>query len=383
MESLLHINRLNYDLSYLLFNSRKEYVDSTDTTANGVIMPSKISNIQGSGSAFYGNITISPTKRISLSESGLFVQNPVGEIYRNEWNPTLMLQTIDAPAGFDITARNELNYKNFADSNASFCTILRMVTLTLKPGTWFSFMGWIQPFYWIQDQLTCNFDSSDPGISHLFFDDKNVNSKAVTHTVGANIFPTNDIVFSNKNQWTTSDFSVDTVVGLDLLNEKRTTTMFYTFNDLKWHFGEQRLFQIRWEWNHARSPIDSTYKHDFHRGFMQYTNNWLPWLQTITGVTSSFVATDTTAVTQTGPLFTVSISNQNLGFVKTLMNNHTLNVTWKNEQGRTKSAADITYSMYLKMIVAPNLSLDMYNNFSLLSSTFTKYNGNLSIKMIF
>jgi hypothetical protein len=168
--------------------------------------------------------------------------------------------------------------------------------------------------------------------------------------------------------------------------------MFYTFNDLKWHFGENRLFQTRWEWNHSLSG-DSTYsKYDYHRGFIQYTNTWLPWLQTTTGVTSNFVSqykdtganiTVASAVTQTGPTMTISISNQNMGFVKMLMNNHTVNVTWKNDQGRTQSSPDITYSMYLKMIVAPNLSLNMYNNFSLLNSTFTKYNGNLSLRMIF
>jgi hypothetical protein len=386
VESLLHINRLNYDVSYLLFNSRKEHVDSSDT-ANGLILPAKTSTIQGSGSAFYGNITLSPTKRISLSEVGLFVNDAPGEIYRNEWSPTLMLQTNDAPPGFDITARNELNYKSFADSNASFCTILRMAMITLKPGTWFSFMNWIQPFYWIQDQLTCNFDTSNPGFSHLFFDDRSVATKSLTHTVGANIFPNNDIVFSNKNQWTTStkyDSTYDSI-----------QTMFYTFNDLKWHFGANRMFQTRWEWNHGRST-DSAYYYDFHRGFMQYTNTWLPWLQTITGVTSNFVSktydsTDrnggtyflSSAVTQTGPIITISISDQNMGIIKTLSNSHTLNVTWKNEHGRTHSSPDITYSMYLKMVVAPNLSMDMYNNFSLVNSAFTKYNGNLSLKMIF
>ncbi|MGB7568167.1 MAG: hypothetical protein WBM07_09920 [Chitinivibrionales bacterium] len=389
VESLLHINRLNYDVSYLLFNSLKEHVDSTTTGDSGAIVPSKMSTIQGSGSAFYGNVTISPTKRISLSEVGLFVADAPGEIYRNEWGPTLMLQTNDAPPGFDITARNELTFKSFADSNASFCTILRLVTITLKPGTWFSFMAWIQPFYWIQDQLTCNFDTSNPGLSHLYFDDRSVATKSLTHTVGANIFPTNDIVFSNKNQWTTSTLKIDTVLGYspntyDTI-ETHNSTMFYTFNDIKWHFGDKRMVQARWEWNHDRSSTDSIYKYDWHRGFVQYTNTWLPWLQTITGVTSSFVSNsmDTSAVTQTGPIMTISISNQNMGNIKSFMNSHTVNVTWKNEQGRTQSSPDITYSMYLKMVLAPNISLDMYNNFSLLNSAFTKYNGNLSIKMIF
>jgi len=393
IESLLHINRINYDISYLLFNSLKEHVDSTTTSDSGAILPIKMSNTQGSGSAFYGNITLSPTKRISLSETGLFVSDPVGEIYRNEWAPTFILQTMDAPPGFDITARNELNFKSYADSNASFATIMRLATFTLKPGTWFSFMNWIQPFYWIQDQLTCNFDTTDPGLSHLYFDDRSVATKSLTHTVGANIFPTNDIVFSNKNQWTTSTIKVDTILT-DYSNgntydtvEAHNSTMFYTFNDIKWHFSDKAMLQSRWEWNHDRSATDSTYKYDWHRGFIQYTNSWLPWLQTITGITSSYVGNyhDTTAsaVTQTGPIMTVSISNQNMGLFKSLMNSHTVNVTWKNEQGVTQSSPDVTYSMYLKVVIAPNISLNMYNNFSLVNSAFTKYNGNMSIKMIF
>jgi hypothetical protein len=397
VESLLHINRLNYDVSYLLFNSRKEFVDSSDTV-NGITLPSKISTVQGSGSAFYGNITISPTKRISLSEVGLFLENPAGEKYRNEWSPTLLLQTMDAPRGVDITARNELNYKSFADSNASFCTIMRLATITLKPGTWFSFMNWMQLFYWIQDQLTCNFETSNPGISHLFFDDRGVNTKSITHTVGANIFPTNDIVFNTKNQWTTTTTADDTIVPrfdpvliqtvydtipLSIYNSYKTT-MYYTFNDFKWYFGAKRFWQTRWEWNHELFyPYQSIKKYDFHRGFTQFTNTWLPWFQTATGITSSSVLTDTSSVTRTGPNMTISFSDQNMGFVKMFLNSHTVNVTWQNDHGRTQSSPTILYSMNLKMIVAPNLSLDMYNNFSLINSAFTKYNGNLSLKMIF
>ena len=393
VESLLHINRLNYDVSYLLFNSRKEFVDSSEIV-NGITLPSKTSDIQGSGTAFYGNITLSPTKRISLSEVGLFLENPAGEKYRNEWSPTLLLQTMDAPRGVDITGRNELNFKSFADSNASYCTILRLATITFKPGTWFSFMNWIQPFYWIQDQLTCNFDSSNPGLSHLFFDDRGVAMKSVTHTVGANIFPTSDIVFNTKNQWTITTTKTDTSVrsfdtstyifSYDTMPYSYKTTMYYTFNDFKWYFGAKRFWQTRWEWNHEfLYPYQSIKKYDFHRGFTQFTNTWLPWFQTATGVTSSSVLTDTTSVTRTGPNMTVSISDQNMGFVKMFINSHTINVTWQNSHGRTQSSPDILYSMNLKMVVAPNLSLDMYNNFSLINSAFTKYNGNLSLKMIF
>ena len=390
MESLLHINRLNYDVSYLLFNSLKESVDSSDTV-NGIATPLRISTIEGSGSAMYGNVTISPISRLSITGIGRFIQNPTGSLYRNEWTPTLMLQSIDAPPGFDISARNELNFKSFADSNASFCTILRSANITLKPGVWFSFLGWMQPFYWIQDQLTCNFDSTNPGLSHLYFDDKNVAMKSLTHTAGINLFPTNDIVINNKNQWTTTIKNIiDTAIynwfsdRYDTISYLYKTTKFYTFNDIKWHFGEKRFWQVRWEWDHDRTfPYQLTYKHEYHRGFTQFTNTWLPWFQTMTGVTSNMVSTDSTTVTQTGPIATVSISNQNMGFFKMLMNSHTINVLWRNDHGRTQSSPDIGYSMNLKMIIAPNFSLDMFNNFFLINSTFQKYNGNLSMKMIF
>jgi hypothetical protein len=390
VESLFHINRLNYDISYLLFNSRKENVDSSDT-ANGVVVPAKVSDVEGSGSALYGNVTISPIQRLSLTGIGRFIQNPEGSLYRNEWSPTLMLQTIDAPPGVDVTARNELSFKSFADSNASFCTILRLAMITLKPGAWFSFMGWMQPFYWIQDQVRCSFNSTNPGLSHLYFDDKNVDEKSVTHTAGINLFPTNDIVFNNKNQWTTSTKNVHDTIITDLINRvydtisySNKTTKFYTFNDIKWHFGEKRFWQARWEWDHDRAyPYQLLHKHEFHRGFTQFTNTWLPWLQTMTGVTSNFISTDTTAVTQTGPMATVSINTQNKGFFKMLMTSHTVNVLWRNDHGKTQTSPDIVYSMNLKMIIAPNLSLDMYHNFSLIQSTFNKYNGNASMKMIF
>lgn len=385
VESLLHINRLTYDLSYLLFNSRKENVDSSQTV-DSLTIPEIISSTQGAGSAFYGNLTISPSNRLSLTGIGRFTQNPVGSLYGSEWAPTLILQTIDAPPGVDLTARNELSFKASAKKNTSFCKILRQANVTFKPGTWFSVLAWMQPFYWIQDQLTCNFDTTAPGLTHLYFDDRNVTSKSLTHTVGVNLFPTNDIVFSNKNQWTSSNIVVDTTTPylVDTVVYHKPTK-YYTFNDLKWHFGEKRFWQVRWEWDHDRSENDTVFAHDFHRGFTQFTNTWLPWLQTIVGINSSFVASsqDTSAVTRTGPQFTVSINSEKMGLVKMLMNSHTIGFTWQNDHGQTHSSPDIVYSMNVKIVIAPNVSLDMYNNFSLINSAFTKFNGNLLLKMIF
>jgi hypothetical protein len=350
VESALHINRLNYDFSYTGFFSRKEHEDGT-----------------GYGNLFYGNWTISPIKKITLSGTGTYLKNPAGSLYSREYNPTVILQTIDFPMGVDIAARNDLAFKSSSDSNSSTCTINRAVNLTLKPGSWTKYLGWISPLLGINQSILCNFKEASPGFGALLSGNTDVASNSFTKSLGANIFPTNEITIQDNNQWTTADSS----------------TKYHTLNDVKWWFGSRRLWQTRWEYDRDRPRFSQGHSRDFHRGFTQFTDSWTPWLQTITGVSSSYVLTDSAKTPRAGPDITVSISKQKFLCFKTLLNNHTLNLAWGKENDTVQSAPDISYSFYLKVIIIPNISIITNDAFTFSKGAFTKYNGMISAALLF
>ena len=350
VESALHINRLSYDASYTGFSSQKERQDGT-----------------GYGSVFYGNWTLSPIKKLTLSGIGTYLKNPDGSLYSREYNPTVILQTIDFPMGFDIAARNELSFKSSSDSNSSACSIKRSMNLTLKPGSWMKYLSWISPLIGINQSILCNFKEAAPGFGALLSGNTDVASNSITKSLGANVFPTNDITVQDNNQWTTADSS----------------TKYHTLNDVKWWFGSRRMWQTRWEYDRDRPRFSQGHSRDFHRGFTQFTGSWNPWLQTITGVSSSYVLTDSAKTIKAGPDITVSISKQKFLCFKTLLNNHTLNVSWAKENGIVQSAADISYSLYFKVIILPNISLITNDAFTFSKGAFTKYNGMISVALLF
>jgi hypothetical protein len=350
IESFLHINRLNYDLSYTGFTSRKEGLGET-----------------GYGSIFYGLGTISPIKRLTLTLRGTYMKNPIGSLYGSEYDPSFILQTIDAPPGFDISAHSELTFKNIAGADSSFSLLQRFVSLTVKPGVWLSGMSWIQPIVGINQTINCGFDEYSPGINELLLANDHIVSKVTTPNIGANIFPTNDITFRNDNQFTTAD----------------SITTYYLFNDLKWWFGGKRFWQTRWEYNRDRPRFGNGRSRDYNRGFSKFISDWTPWLQTTTGISSNITVTDSTNQTKIGPDIIVSFNTGKFLFVRSFLNSHTLNVSWVKNNGILQSSPDISYALYLKLTILPNLSFMTNNTLTVTHGSPIKFNGRITASAFF
>jgi hypothetical protein len=350
VEALLHINRLNYDLSYTGFTSRKEGLDEA-----------------GNGNIFYGCGSVSPIKRLTFTIQGTYLKNAPGSEYSSEYNPSFILQTMDAPPGFDISMRSELDFKSYSDNDSGFSTLLRAANLTVKPGAWISGMNWIQPIAGYNQTIRCGFQDRSPGFSALLLPDTTVTHKISAPDIGANIFPTNDITIRNDNKFTTSD-SIKT---------------FYTFNDLKWRFGEKKFWQIRWEYDRDRSRDGIGSGRDYNRGFTQYINSWMPWLQTMTGVSSSITKSDTVSQIKAGPNLTVSINTKKFLFIRSFFTNNTLNVSWINNYSIWQSSPDILYSSYFRIIVFPDISFEANNSLTFNNGSFVRYSGRISASAIF
>jgi len=350
VESALHINRLSYDLSYTGFTSQKKHVDGL-----------------GFGSIFYGNAALSPIKRLTLSVVGTYLKNPAGSQYSTVYNPTFIVQTIDAPPGVDISARNDMSYKSRADSGKSTVTILRIAGLTVKPGTWTRYLNWVTPLLGINQSITCAFNDPNPDFGTVMLASKDRASHSITKSVGANVFPTSDIILHDDNQWTIGDSS----------------TKYYALDDIKWWFGAQRMWQTRWEYDRDRPKFDKGMKRDYHRGSTRFTDTWNSWLQTITGVSAGYVLTDTSKVTTFGPDASISFNKQKTLFFKELINIHSLKLSWIKHDNAVSSSPDINYNLYLKIIVYPNISFITNDAVTFSNGAFIKYSGMLSAALIF
>jgi hypothetical protein len=347
LESLLHVKRLNYELSYTGFSSQKERQAGT-----------------GYGDIFFGSGSISPTNRLTLTAQGTYLKNPAGSQFGSEYTPLFMLQTIDAPPGFDIYADDKIDFKNVPDSGSSTSRTMRSVTLTIKPGAWFPIMSWIQPIVGINQTITCAFSSMDPGLDVLLWADNDVVGSVTTRSLGANIFPANDITFRNENKWTNPD-------------------LFSTFNDLKWWFSDKRLWQTRWEYDRDRPAFLLGGLRDYHRGYTRFTNNWTPWFLTRTGVSASYTKTHLGSTATAGPDLTFSIMTQKLHFIRSLLNNHVVNVWWVKRNGVVQSTPEISYASDLRLVIVPNILIKANNSLAFERGAFRKYSGTFSACVVF
>jgi hypothetical protein len=202
--------------------------------------------------------------------------------------------------------------------------------------------------------------------------DKDVVKKTLSPSVGANIYLTDDIIFRNENTWTTT--------------QGDSTKSFKTFNDLKWWFGSNTLWQSRWEYDKV---ADGTlYKQDYHRGYSRYDHSWTSWFKTTSGIAASSQITDSLqkpdsvglqTVQRIGPEVSAQVTTQQFSFVKKLLTSHSLGVYWQNAQPRP----DVSYSFYLRLVILPNIAVASYNSLSFKNGSLSTYNGNAGMALAF
>jgi hypothetical protein len=363
VESALHISRLKYDVSYTGFSSKMENINET-----------------GYGSIFYGNLAVSPINRLTLSINSKFLNNPEGSQYKSEYHPTITIQTIDAPPGVELSFRNEADFKSLSDTALrkakelgatdtapSKALVQRTVGLTLKPGTWTKYLSWISPLATYSQTVSCAFDEADPGFFNVLLAGKNVDKQTYTPGIGANIYPTNDIKFYNKDEWTTAD----------------SATKFFMLNDLKWWFGERRMWQTRWQYIKDRPRFTKGITKDNHDVSSQYNVNWNSWLQTIMGGFYQLSTNDSTSITQIGPKVAATFNKQKFSFIRDVMNNHTLKIAWITKNGRTEPSAEIIYNIILRLVVYPNISFYMNDEIAFKKGDFAKLSATIYGTLIF
>jgi hypothetical protein len=377
LEGLLHCNRITYNVSWTIFSSQIEHADGME-----------------SGNILYGNFAVSPTKRITISGNGTFLNNPAGSLFGRDYSPTLIVQTIDAPPGIDFSASDYMHYQSLSDSSIS--QIIRSASLIMKPGTWMKFFNWISLIAGVNQTLNCAFDQASPGASDLMFG-KDPIRNSITRDIGANLFVTDDVTLRNDNQFTGADSS----------------TTYYSFNDLKWWFNSKQLWQTRWEYTYQRPRFggltaNPALTKDWQRGFSRYTNSWTSWLQTMAGIHASYLASgiaseyDTTYTgtfpnfqqnidtiprngsnLKVGPDITVNIVTQRLGCFRSIFSNQTLTVSKVKTDGIWQAWPEIAYVMNLKAVILPNISLTLTNSFLFGNGTFRRYNGDIIATLIF
>ena len=111
--------------------------------------------------------------------------------------------------------------------------------------------------------------------------------------------------------------------------------------------------------------------------------NWNSWLQTIGSVLYSLNSNDSNTISKLGPKISVTFNKQKFSFIRDIMNNHTLNVAWVTEDGKTDPNPEVTYNLFLKLVVYPNISFYMNDIIGLKKGKLSNLNATLYGTLIF
>jgi hypothetical protein len=421
VESLLHINKFGYEFSYAHFTSGKESHLSLDTNPTNV----SVSRFPGSGNILFGSFNLSPLSSITLTSQTTYKKNMQDSLYyialrdtfpdttgnqrdtirgydakRNilsntEINPSVTFQTIDAPPGIDFNAYYSVDYSGRSVTDTSDFTrlerglvnIQRKFFLIAKPGTWTPYLSWMSPRFGLSMDLVCKFDSLQPQATAILFGTKGTKNGTFTRNFGIHLYPTDNIVIRQENDYITSD----------------SASNFHMFNDIKWWFGANRLWQTRWEFNAIESGNNT--KQEIHKMFTFFDATWSSWLRTNEQLAADFNLIDSIGIDSTqdttsgiwsydtvpgtlrrlnmGPELLASFNLQQVGPIKMLLNGHSVKLSWQNENGKFKPGATFSYRISLQLIIRPNISFDTYHSIGFRQGAVSSYYSYLLFKLLF
>ncbi len=341
LEQLTHIKRISYDIAHAEY--RREY-DGTDwlsgrmTTAKFTIAP--ISQVMLTGNLYY---------RKDVNVHGL--PSTVGR-------PSLDLQTIDAPKGVDLHAMYYMNYGMYSNGDSCTDTVTRTIDILLKPGRWHPALKWFSPHAALSNDLFCTFATSRPGFQNLITGNSATMMKNVRKEIGVNIFPSDAVLFRNKNEFMNID----------------TNEIFKTSNDLQIWLGTRNFWQVLWNY---------TSKNDVSSGSFTYDRVWTPWLRTSPGFNADY-ATDSLGTLLTyGPALKVNFNLQDVKIIRTLSNSHNFKLGWAKRNDNTGSTPDVSYTFNLTIVLLPNIQINNFETIVFSSGQLSTFKSNSSIVVNF
>lgn len=391
IEKLLHLYKFSYELSGTFYEGIKEG------------SPERLP-----GSVWYSQISASPINSLTFAGIGTFRNNPHERTMKQSIDiPVISFQTLDLPKGVDLALSWESHSKisehdsiwGLQNENSDTISDLnieqvRNLNLTLKPGTWLNELSIISLFGSLQQRVLHYYQKDRLHILDYLNLSEPVVKSVLLSEAGFKYFVTPEITFHHNDKFTTPQ-------------KGDSTRAFGSFNDLKWFYGLNNLWQTRFEFDIIRTEGINTIHNN--RGYTRFDNVWIPWFKTSLGLSyriseidSSY---DTTVFDSTlqrelpktielegnlnsfGPEITAILTFENYGIFKSIQNTHDLKIYNVNETQIqtqvTKHFWEGSYSVKFRFVILPNISLASNNSIIVSRGKYKQYNGKLTLSALF
>jgi len=322
LEKLTRMRKVGYEISHSEYRTEsndKNWVNGRMSTAEVTLSPIQAVSI-------LGNL---------IYRSGIDADEMPSTILR----PGLEVQTTDAPKGVDLNASYYFQYNRYSRADSSTDTITRALDLILKPGQWLSAFKWFSPRASFSQNICAEFGMMHPKLIDLITAQ---NSKQTTSTnggFGIHIFPVNEILFRNFNEWSKTSMQ----------------SFFSTENDLQIWAGGKNYWQAIWNYTSDKN---------YHYGNIAYDRIILSWLRVKPKFIASYITDSIGTKLDFGPSFTLNLNFKDVKFIKSLFNSHDFKVTWTKRNEKEPNAPQIGYTFNLSTIILPNIQISNFETIS-------------------
>lgn len=344
LEELTHFQKISYDVTHAEYRTEATegdgWVRGRMTIAEMILSPIQPVTIRGN----------------LIYRGGMeFAGRPSSDV-----RPTFELQTMDAPRGVDLRGVYQLRYSKFAQGDSSTDSIVRSANVILKPGAWFASLHWFSPRARIAQTAGCVFDRADVRAMDLITGFKGRKSTNLIRGIGAQIYPSEDLVFINDNEWAANDVK----------------STFRTTNDLQFWLNAANMFQAHW-----------VYITDFsapqHNATFLYDRIITTWLRLRPMLTGKSITDSTGTDVSGGPKLSVDCNFRDFGIVKGLVSLVEAQVLWNRKNGKTLPNPDYIYTFNLRLDMFPNMQLTNVETLQFGDGAFKSFTSQLNLVVTF
>jgi hypothetical protein len=341
LEKLTHAKKISYDLSH----SEYRYESEGKSWRNGRMSTAEI--------------TISPIQPITLSgnllyQGGIDIDSMPSSILR----PRLELQSINAPKGIDLNATYYLNYGTYSSEDSSTDTITRSINVIIKPGMWFPALRWFSTRAAISQDINTAFNVSGPGFWEILTGTNGASTHSLQRSFGFNVFPTEEILLRNNNEFSKID----------------TSNIFKTTNDIQIWLNSRNFWQAIWNYSS---------KNEVHNGSITYDRTWAPWLRTSPGMAVNSINDSTGNKLDLTPSLKLNINYQNFWIIKIFSTSHDFKLIWTRHNNKFISTPNIAYSITFSILLRPNIQINNFEIMVFKQSKISDFQSRTSLTMNF